>query len=71
MSWICCAGSLGVAALFATGRVRAGLWCSLVMQAPWALMAWQAGQWGAVVCAAAFVLIDVWGLCRARGAVRA
>lgn len=69
LSWICCIGSLIVAWMWAKGdswRKRA-LWSSLVMQAPWMLMAYQAQQWGAVWCAIAFVGIDVWGLARVYG----
>lgn len=67
LSWICCIGSLFVAWLWAKGPQyrKLALWCSLVMQAPWLLMAYRAEQWGAVWCAIAFVGIDIWGICKA------
>lgn len=64
LSWFCCLGSLLVAYLFARRLTRPALWLSLFMQAPWALMAYRAGQTGVVACAVAFALIDIWGIQR-------
>lgn len=64
LSWFCCAGSLCVAYLFAKGARKKALWLSLFMQFPWGIMAYYAGQWGALTCAFAFAGIDIWGLTR-------
>lgn len=64
LSWLCSLGSLTVAGMFAKGLRIPGLWLSLGMQVPWAVMAYLAGQWGVVFASFCFAAIDVWGLRR-------